>query len=124
MHGDNAPDLWRLPWPAGKSFHGIREYGAAVIYVAAPDGPPRKLPHQVLHSPAGLEWGYGGSGPADAAYSILVHLVGRRLAMVLHQDFKWEFIAPLPRADGWALSDAEILRWVQAKMDEKEMEAP
>ena len=31
------------------------------------------LPHILRHSPTGFEFGYGGSGPADLAFSILVH---------------------------------------------------
>lgn len=34
------------------------------------------LPHVVLHSPDGFEWGYAGSGPADTALSILAHALG------------------------------------------------
>lgn len=32
----------------------------------------RPLRHHGRHSPTGLEWGYSGSGPSDAALSILV----------------------------------------------------
>lgn len=31
----------------------------------------KKLVHKVRYSPTGIEWGYLGSGPADAARSIL-----------------------------------------------------
>jgi hypothetical protein len=35
------------------------------------------LHHEVRHSPTGLAWGYGGSGPSDLALSLLVdHLDG------------------------------------------------
>lgn len=34
------------------------------------------LRHYVRHSPTGMEWGYGGSGPADLARSILIDVLG------------------------------------------------
>ena len=34
------------------------------------------LPHFVKHSPAGFEWGYTGSGPADLARSLLIDALG------------------------------------------------
>lgn len=53
----------------------------------------------VLHSPTGFGWGYGGCGPADLALNMLfdyllrTHRKGaRRLALDLHQSFKWDFI--------------------------------
>lgn len=75
------------------------------------------VPHLVTHhSPTGYEWGYGGSGPADLALNILenaLHILQWKggttemwrgkcfsLANRLHQDFKWEFIAPAPRSGG------------------------
>lgn len=90
------------------------------------------VPHHVVHhSPDGYEWGYGGSGPADLALniveSILHHLgwIGQRtechdgscfeLAWMLHQPFKWLFIAPASKegalipwdnAETWVISAA------------------
>lgn len=37
--------------------------------------PAPSLKH-VRHSPDGFEWGYGGSGPAQLAFAILLHLTG------------------------------------------------
>jgi len=34
------------------------------------------LPHVIHDSPTGFEWGYGGSGPADLALSILSFVIG------------------------------------------------
>lgn len=36
----------------------------------------RRLEHHVRHSPDGFAWGYGGSGPADLARSILIDALG------------------------------------------------
>lgn len=74
----------------------------------------RPVPHVKWHSPAGFEFGYGGSGPADLALSILAHHLGldakktssqihsyRHLLspeverlVELHQHFKFAAIAP------------------------------
>jgi len=79
------------------------------------------LPHVVFHSPTGYEWGYGGSGPADLALSILTHYLGdQRQAELLHQEFKWDFIAQFPQEKGWVLTGAEIAAWLR----EKGVEAP
>lgn len=65
------------------------------------------------HSPAGFEWGYGGSGPAQLALAILLDYTGDKdLARRLHQDFKRDMIALLPH-DEWVLSGVEIARWLQ-----------
>ena len=95
------------------------------------------VPHLVTHhSPSGFEFGYGGSGPADLALNIMelaardvldadqsvVELWGpdgsfqqrcSREAWVLHQDFKWEFIAGLPE-EGGEIPWQQIVEWVQA----------
>jgi len=95
----------------------------------------RPLRHVVRHSPTGMEWGYGGSGPADLALSILTDYFGRcrsrpirgslrgigeiaRLvdnAIVdkLYQQFKWDVIAGLPR-EGWRLTGEQIASWLAA----------
>ena len=54
------------------------------------------------HSPDGFSFGYGGSGPSQAALSILLEFTGELTARVLYQQFKWEFVAQ------WKEPDAEI----------------
>lgn len=72
--------------------------------------------HVVRHSPTGIEWGYGGSGPADCARSILIHFAGTELADRLYQRFKAEVIALVPE-EGAELSKAEILKWLAARLE-------
>jgi len=79
--------------------------------VETPDRPPYPLHHFVRHSPTGFEWGYGGSGPADLALSILVDLIGLAKADQLYQQFKWDVVAQLPRS-GWRLSETRIQEWL------------
>lgn len=83
------------------------------------------------HSPTGFECGYGGSGPADLALNVLAALVPLKsdgaegwqiwdkqhvsaTAGILHQDFKEQFIARLPR-EGGTIPIADIRNWIEAK---------
>lgn len=62
----------------------------------------------VNHSPTGFEWGYGGSGPAQLAFAILLdHFKNAGQALLYYQDFKESLIAHLV-ADTWELSDEQI----------------
>lgn len=65
----------------------------------------------VLHSPTGLEFGYGGSGPADCALNVLSLVVSPREAWRLHQDFKGEVIAKIPRIGG-TVALADVRAWI------------
>jgi hypothetical protein len=65
------------------------------------------------HSPTGFEWGYGGSGPADLALNILIKFgLDREKAARLHQDFKWKFIATMPK-EGGIIKHIDIEQWVK-----------
>lgn len=60
------------------------------------DGPVFNFEQRaVYHSPTGMEYGYGGSGPADAALNVLLHFVDGRTAWRLHQEFRWQFISSM-----------------------------
>ena len=51
--------------------------GPGTVTVETPAGEVLGLlNHVVRHSPTGLSWGYGGSGPADTARSILLAALG------------------------------------------------
>lgn len=47
----------------------------------------------VYHSPGGFHWGYGGSGPAQAAFAVLQNLYGNEIAQQYYQALKREVIA-------------------------------
>lgn len=86
------------------------------------------LPHVVHHSPTGFEWGYGGSGPADLALSILSFVIGPERqtvgiyegktcgaqAWLLHQPFKRDVVAGFDR-DRWAISVGQVRQWIAAQ---------
>ena len=94
------------PGDGAKRYEGRREGYAVIVTV---DG--RRLnPRLDLwnHSPTGFEWGYGGSGPAQLALALLAdHFGNDRQAVELHQPFKWEVVAKLPKR-GWTLTSRQI----------------
>lgn len=69
-----------------------------------------------FHSPTGIEWGYGGSGPADLALNILVCFLSSNAAFGLHQRFKEDFIVPLPNAGG-EIPLRAIQEWIAIHTD-------
>jgi hypothetical protein len=98
----------------------------AQIWVVPAAGKPYLLKHIVFHSPTGFSWGYGGSGPADLALSILADQLGenpteddlywgRPYCWQLHQSFKWDFIAKLPFGEAFELSDTQIESWLESQ---------
>jgi hypothetical protein len=60
------------------------------VKMILPSGKSRPLRHMVLHSPSGFAWGYGGSGPADLALSLLCDVLDERPSekQILHGRFK------------------------------------
>ena len=95
----------------------------------APDGTARSsIPQRHVHyAPKGFDWGFGGSGPADLALNVLAVFLplapeGTRVALrdgssvseaawALHQAFKYDLIATLPRAGG-DISAKTIRSWI------------
>lgn len=79
------------------------------------------------HSPTGFSWGYGGSGPAQLALAILLHVLGRRDADEtwpggdaerLYQEFKFEHLAGL-RGESGPLAEFRLELDVEAWADER-----
>ena len=67
------------------------------------------------HSPTGFEWAYGGSGPAQLALALLADATGQdRLAVALHQDFKFKLVGRLPK-EGFEMTNVEIDQWVEER---------
>ena len=63
------------------------------------------------HSPTGLEWGYGGSGPAQLALAILAECTDRETALAYCLDYKWDVVAALPY-QAWTLTREQVEAWV------------
>jgi len=97
-----------------KIYKGIRldpEKGTISNVVVAVNGEPLK--HRVYHSPDGFNWGYGGSGPADLARSILWDFIGAEPTPSLYQDFKFCFVSGWK--DEWQITSEEIQNWIDKK---------
>jgi len=65
--------------------------------------------------PERLRLGYGDSGPAQLALTILLRATDRETAVAHHQAFKWDLmIAKLPQAD-FSLHLAKVRDWLAAR---------
>lgn len=73
----------------------------------------KPLKHRIRHSPTGFEFGFGGSGPADLARSILWDHLGKEPSPALYQEFKWAFVATW--GDEWQISSLEIQDWIDTR---------
>lgn len=109
------------------------QVGVTVKHENGPKQDSYLLKHCILHSPTGMETGYGGSGPADLAASILADHFGvdpgrldsvwkkgmgygndRSMQVIrLHQLFKREFISPrvLSPGQSYEITGTEIAHW-------------
>jgi hypothetical protein len=63
---------------AYKGYGNDNPAGGRLVVRVAEDGAEEPLRHIVRHSPTGMTWGYGGSGPADLARSLLFDALGDR----------------------------------------------
>ena len=95
-----------------KSYHGWRDDDGNAQVIILHNG-VKALPMRLdldNHSPTGFEWGYGGSGPAQLALALLADaLEDDQLAQILHQRFKWRYIAVIPQdSTGWHMTADEI----------------
>lgn len=113
------------------SYEAKREGGAviATVNIETNEGGIEKFPlhHFARHSPSGFEFGYGGSGPADLAYSILVHWFlsykfsleeAKEEAAAHHQEFKRDFIAIEDKH--LVIADSDIKNWWGGQEETKE----
>jgi len=96
----------------GKVYCGRRgPSGRCSVLVLPSNAKGYNLPHVVRHSPDGFEWGYGGSGPADLALSLLTDATSGGVAEVRYQQFKADIVANLDR-NHWELTGGEISQWL------------
>lgn len=92
---------------------GRRESTGATV--TRPDGSPLDLEPSLevwRHSPAGFEWGFNGSGPAQLALALLLdHTGDREVAHSHYQRFKADVVARW-RGQEWTLEPREIDAWL------------
>lgn len=95
-----------------KIYKGARSAVGGTVTVQPDQEETYELPWRLdlwNHSPTGLNWGYGGSGPAQCALAILAdHLDDDQQAIKLHQPFKWVVITKLPIDEPWELTSEQI----------------
>ena len=75
------------------------------------DGDPVR--HIERHSPDGMQVGYAGSGPADCARSILIHMTSQETADRLYQQFKREIVAGWKHPGGTTHQEIDIIAWIE-----------
>jgi hypothetical protein len=91
----------------------------------------RPLPHVVYHAPDSFSWGYGGSGPADCALSILADALGEPPTRDVldrgaadcwrwHQAFKRDVIDRLDQDAGFQLTLAAVEAWIARRRAEED----
>jgi|WetSurSiteA1Bulk_404760.scaffolds.fasta_scaffold86388_2 hypothetical protein len=68
----------------------------------------------VNHSPTGFSWGYGGSGPSQAAYAILLEYTKDSvLSQKLYWQFRNEFVSKWPM-DEPVYEDIDMDAWLES----------
>lgn len=69
------------------------------------------------HSPDGFNAGYSGSGPAQSALAILLHVLkDEEKAQELYQEFKFEFLSKHEYLDVNDFAfDVDIVEWAKKK---------
>ena len=104
-----------------KAYHGMRTEAGCTVTVEE-DGQFTTLPHRLdlrCHSPTGLEWGYGGSGPAQLALALAADVLqDDEKAQDVYQQLKFKLIGGLPH-EGWVLTEARIRSAIDAVEHER-----
>lgn len=101
-----------------KTYTGLAKDGRLFDCVRVLDGvTDRALPPRLdlcHHSPTGFSWGYGGSGPAQLAFAILYDATGDEdLAHLWHHEFKWSFLAELPKHEDFTIPLTAVQEWLR-----------
>jgi hypothetical protein len=70
------------------------------------------------HSPDGFSWGYSGSGPAQLALALCLHITFGDMdsSLRMYQDFKRQFIASMPGGD-FKVDGADMMRWIMDRLN-------
>jgi len=103
----------------GRSYRGRRigESGVVVVCISSAKHPLGTLPATARPGRryAGAhEWGYGGSGPHQLAYDLLLHASNRpECAERIYRLYAADVVSHLPY-DGWTLTRLEIVHWIDA----------
>lgn len=86
----------------------VRTGSVPTVSVYVGEVPLGPLKHLVRHSPMGFEWGYGGSGPADLARSIVGDVLDDPDPPPHYCQRVKALVARVPRGGG-EITEAEVL---------------
>jgi hypothetical protein len=113
----NADDSIVITPTITDGYAGARGPDGAVKVVRIRNGVQEPLEgrwHHTGFSHGQFNWGYGGSGPADLARSIIADLIGTdNPDPAIYQPFKWEFVSSW--GDRWEISLDEIRAWAEKR---------
>ncbi len=85
------------------------------IFINSYELKPERSLQYVYHSPDGFSWGYGGSGPSQLSFAIILELTDDSdNSFVLYQSFKKDFIISLPQSDFCIQFDLE--KWTEEQL--------
>jgi hypothetical protein len=104
--GDGADGVTQPPAPSLEKVISFWRDEQGILHM--------NVPHVKRHSPTGPEVGYSGSGPADAALSVLCAVTSREEAEHLYQLYKHDVIAQMPSTGG-SITPASVRRWLAEK---------
>lgn len=81
------------------------------------DDQPSRLPVRldlVNHSPDGFEWGYLGSGPAQLAFALCLHVLAGDVprARRVYRDVAFTLVSAFPE-DAWSIDQTELKRAIE-----------
>lgn len=85
------------------------------VWIGSTELTPKESWKLFEHSLDGFSWGYGGSGPAQLALAIMLKFTDKKNASNLHQDFKWEILAKLPKNENFILPIDGVEDWVDER---------
>ena len=85
-----------------------------ILYIDGNYISPRESQKVYNHSPDGFSFGYGGSGPAQAALAILMEFTKTNIAQSLYQYFKWEYVAKWKEPDMEV--EIDVLAWIKEQV--------
>ena len=107
-----------MAFTKGLTYYGVRSamYNASV---RRSDGVSLRERQEMAKHSQGLEWGYGGSGPAQLALALLMDTLEdydeiedkAEWALNYYQKFKWEVVCELDRK-GFSLPQDDIRAWI------------
>ncbi len=73
----------------------------------------KKSTQYLLISKTGFNWGYGGAGPQQLAFAILLELTNEKIARSLCFEFTQEFVAKLPSDRNFSVSEEKVMKIIQ-----------